>query len=99
MPDTPTELAQRLQELNTLNPRDPPFAMEMAKLLPRLIAALSRLSQVEQERDASDAAIEWLQYMAGKAPWPGCEADDHAPQWVSEAIKRHRSRQKTAGTT
>jgi hypothetical protein len=63
----------------------------------KIAAALSRLAQVEQERDASDAAIEWLLYMAGKASWPGCEADDHASQWVSDARERHkRSRQQRA---
>ena len=60
-----------------------------------LHAALSRLSQAEQERDASDAAYCYAAWVAGSIPYPGVSEDD-AVKWGIEAIERNkRSRQQT----
>jgi hypothetical protein len=56
-----------------------------------LRSALSRLSQVEQERDASDAVVDW---MTNEFPLKTADEEAELSALQGRAITRHRSRQQ-----
>jgi hypothetical protein len=61
----------------------------------KIAAALSRLAQVERERDASDAVVDW---MTNEFPLKTADEEAELSALQGRAITRHRSRQQR-GTT
>ena len=103
MPDTPTPAEPSPEWLNLMAGLIRSGSFIAREEREKIAAALSRLAQVERERDASDAALadaQWMENVKTALPTePRPLTHDEAYRIRKAAIERHKRSRQQRGTT